>query len=63
MLLMLLIGAFIIINLNILLHRWLNDERKVDEKGNPTMKEVFKKKIKKAKQYERFLKDLLLPGN
>ena len=35
---MLLIGAFLIINLIILFYRWLHDERKVDEKGNITKK-------------------------
>lgn len=45
--LMLLIGAFLIINLNILLYKWIHDEREFDEKGKPTKKQMFKKQIKK----------------
>ena len=35
---MLLIGVFVVINVNIVLHRWIHDERKVDSSGNPTKK-------------------------
>lgn len=60
---MALVGIFIVIKLNLMLHQWFVIEQEKDEKGNLTKKGIVKQKIQELLKKAYLLDSLFLPGN
>jgi hypothetical protein len=59
---MVLLGIFVVINLNILLHRWIVQEEQT-QGDKVTKKQIIKTKIKELLKVKRLVENLFLPGN
>ena len=60
---MLLVGIFAIIRVNMLLHQWLVVEKEKDASGKPTTKGIMKQKIKEFLNLNTLVENMFLPGN
>ena len=60
---MLFIGIFAIIKVNMMLHQWIIVEKEKDEKGNLNTKGIMKQKIKEVVNLSYMVENLFLPGN